>query len=67
VEQSITSAFDTVYRGPDFSQLYFEFTPSVRPRQVFITDSSEWNTDQTGYHIAATKSSVDGSVTSVYK
>jgi transcription elongation factor Elf1 len=67
VEQSVTSAFDTVYRGHDINQLYFEVTPSVRPRQVFITDSTEWNTDLTGYHIAATKESVEGSVTSVFK
>jgi hypothetical protein len=67
VEQSISSAFETVYRGSDFSQLYFEVTPSVRPRQVFITDSSAWHTDQTGYHIAAIKAAVEGSTTSVYK
>jgi hypothetical protein len=67
VEQSISSAYDTVYRGSDFNQIYFEVTPSVRPRQVFITDSAEWNTDLTGYHVAANKAAVEGSNTSVYK
>jgi hypothetical protein len=67
VEQAVSSAFDTVYRGPEFSQLYFEMTPSVRPRQVFMTDSPQWNTDQTGYHVADTKVAVEGSTTSAYK
>jgi len=61
IEQSIKSEFDTVFRGSEMNYLYFEMTPSV-----FITDSDEWETDQTGYHVAATEAPLEGSVTSVY-
>jgi hypothetical protein len=67
VEQSISSAYNTMYRGSAFNLMYFELIPSVSSRQVFITDSAEWTTDQTGYHVAVNKAAVEGSTASVYK
>lgn len=65
IDQSIASTYNSVFRGPDESEFYFEMTPSVSPRQAFTSDTSEWETDLTGYHVAATQSFEAGSVTLV--
>jgi hypothetical protein len=67
VEQSISSEYNAMYRGSAFNLMYFELIPSVSSRQVFITDSGEWTTDRTGYHVAVNKAAVEGSTVSVYK
>lgn len=62
IEQKIASSYNTVFRGSTQNKFYFEMTPSVIPIQVFITDSSKWETDLTGYHVAATQAFEPGSV-----
>jgi hypothetical protein len=61
IEQTIFVSDGTVFRGPVASQLDFEMTSSVRPSQIFESDTPKWTSKETGFHIAATKSPVAGS------
>lgn len=67
IEQSTTSKVDMLYRGSQFTNIYFDIIPSVSSSQVFLTDSSMWQTDQTGYHVSYSKVVHEGSVTTIQK
>jgi hypothetical protein len=55
-EQSIDSSQDRVMLGPNAWQVYFEMTPSV-----FISDSQQWSSEETGYHVSVVTSEDRGS------
>mmetsp|Transcript_2028 Transcript_2028/g.4613 ORF Transcript_2028/g.4613 Transcript_2028/m.4613 type:complete len:1061 (-) Transcript_2028:540-3722(-) len=61
IEQAIEAVENSVFRGPEASQIFFEITPSVRSKQIFSTEEDPNAEDKTGFHVAATKASVSGS------
>lgn len=67
IQQAISSIEEQLFRGFDPSQFFFEMTPSVTSRQVFITDSYEWKTDVTGYHVSVVSKAKEGSMSTVYE
>lgn len=55
-EQYIKPTTDKVMLGPNPWLIYFEMTPSV-----FLSDSSDWKSEETGYHVSVTTSEDRGS------
>lgn len=67
IQQTISSDSDQLFRGFKPSEFFFQMTPSVSSRQVFITDSSEWTSDVTGYHVSMLVTPVKGSTSTVFE
>mmetsp|Transcript_32910 Transcript_32910/g.57546 ORF Transcript_32910/g.57546 Transcript_32910/m.57546 type:complete len:1174 (+) Transcript_32910:701-4222(+) len=51
IQQSVKAKSNYVIRGKAATQIYFEMTPSI-----FVSESDNWPSSTTGYHVAATKS-----------
>jgi hypothetical protein len=67
IEQTVFSSEDKIFRGPVASEMFFETTSSVRPSQIFESESPKWTSGETGFHIASTKSPVSGSESFIYE
>jgi hypothetical protein len=65
VAQQISPSYKHIFKGHEASLFYFEVTPSVRAKQLFLTDSAQWPTEATGYHVSSVKSTVVGSQAAV--
>jgi hypothetical protein len=67
IERTLFVSGDQIFRGPDASKLNFEMTSSVRPSQIFESDSPKWTSRETGFHIAASNLPVPGSKSYIYE
>mmetsp|Transcript_5708 Transcript_5708/g.10208 ORF Transcript_5708/g.10208 Transcript_5708/m.10208 type:complete len:981 (-) Transcript_5708:36-2978(-) len=60
VQLVVSPASGRVFRGSEPSKVYFELISSV-----FTSESSEWDSELTGYHISASRASDVGSSTNI--
>ena len=61
-----TDSAETLFRGTTPSKVYYKLTPSVIAKQLFTSESSQWPSKESGYHVSNFQEPEKGSISTKY-